>query len=85
MTGMLSLPLDFELIDAVAENLNDTRWPVRLMAVFLLSKAQNENFRKVLDWAAKYDPNNSVRYMAVALGGSAPQQQEQPQPAPPTP
>jgi hypothetical protein len=83
MAGMVSLPLDYELISVVAENLNDTHWPVRLMAVFLLAKSQDSNFRKVLDSTAKYDPNEYVRQMAIALGGTESQQQEQPEPTTP--
>ena len=77
MADMTSLPLDYELIDALAENLNDTHWPVRLMAIYLLTKNQNGNFAKVLDWAAKYDSSKPVRDMAIALGGAVP-----PPPAP---
>jgi hypothetical protein len=83
MAGMVSLLLDYELISAVAENLSDTRWPVRLMTVFLLAKSQGDNFRKVLDSTAKYDSNERVRQMAVALGGAKPQQQPQPDSAMP--
>ena len=85
MAGMLSLPLDYELISAVAENLDDTHWPVRLMTVFLLAKSQGSNFRKVLDSAAKYDSNELVRRMAIALGGAKAQQQEKTQPEPTIP
>jgi len=74
MAGMLSLPLDYELISAVAENLYDTHWPVRLTAVYLLAKSQDSGFRKVLDSTAKYDSNKYVRQMATALGGARPQQ-----------
>lgn len=81
MAGMVSLPLDYELMSALAENLNDTHWPARLMAVFLLAKSQGNNFRKVLDSTAKYDSNEYVRRMAIALGGTAPQQQQKTQPA----
>ncbi len=85
MAGAASLELDYELISAVAENLNDTHWPVRLMAVFLLGKSQDVGFRKVLDWTAKHDSNEYVRRMTVALGGAKPQKQEHKQPAPATP
>ncbi len=74
MAGMLSLPLDYELISAVAENLYDTHWPVRLTAVYLLANSQDNGFRKVLDSTAKYDSNKYVRQMAMALGGARPQQ-----------
>jgi len=83
MAGLLSLPLDYELISAAAENLYDTHWPCRLMAVFLLAKSQDSGFRKVLDSTAKYDSNELVREMAIALGGRV--AQEQTRPAPPTP
>ncbi|MHC4194078.1 MAG: hypothetical protein ACYSP9_07895, partial [Planctomycetota bacterium] len=80
MAGMVSLSLDHKLISAVAENLYDTHWPVRLMAVFLLARSQGGDFREVLDWTAKSDSNAYVRQMAVALGGAKPQEQKQPQP-----
>ena len=76
MAGMLALPLDYELTNALAENLNDTRWPTRLMAVYLLAKNQDNNFAKVLDWTAEYDSHRLVRDMAIALGGAAPQPQK---------
>ncbi len=73
MAAMLSLPLDYELIDAVSSSLDDNNWPVRMMAVFLLAKNQGDNFQKVLDYTAKYDSNELVRDMAIALGGIDPQ------------
>ena len=74
MAGMLSLPMDYELINAAAENLNDTHWPVRMMAIYLLTTKQQDNFARVLDWTAKYDSNDLVRRMAIALGAAEPQQ-----------
>jgi tetratricopeptide (TPR) repeat protein len=74
MADMLSLPMDYELTAAVAENLNDTAyWPVRMMAIALLAKSQDRNFAKVLDWMAEYDPSTLIRDMAVALGAAKPQ------------
>ena len=74
MAGMLSLPMDYELINGVAENLNDTaHWPARLMAVYLLAGSRDSNFDRVLDWTAKYDSSKLVRDMAIALGAAAPQ------------
>ncbi len=72
MADMTSLPLDYELINAISENLNDTHWPTRLMVIYLLAKNQNNNFTKVLDWTAKYDSSKLVRDMAIALGGTVP-------------
>ncbi|MHC4193266.1 MAG: tetratricopeptide repeat protein [Planctomycetota bacterium] len=80
MAGMVSLSLDYKLVNAVAENLYDTHWPVRLMAVSLLARSQGDSFREVLDWTAKSDSNAYVRQMAVALGGTKPRPQEQIQP-----
>jgi len=76
MAAMLSVPLDYEMINAVAQNLNDTHWPVRLMAIYLLDKNQQSNFGKVLDWSAKYDTSRLVRDMAIALGAAKPQEQK---------
>ncbi|MHC4213666.1 MAG: tetratricopeptide repeat protein, partial [Planctomycetota bacterium] len=68
MAEMLSIQLDYELTSAVSENLTHRQWPVRLMALYLLSKKQNEGFNKVLDWTARVDNNEQVRNMAIALG-----------------
>ena len=68
MAGMLSLPMDHELISAVAENMNSTKWPVRLMAVYLLSTIPDSQFERVLDWTTKNDPSKTVRDMAIVLG-----------------
>jgi len=74
---------DYDLTDATATALNDEQWPVRLMAIYLLADDERSNFDKVLDWTARYDTNELVRYMAVALGGEAPEKveaEEQPEP-----
>ncbi|GAF85246.1 unnamed protein product, partial [marine sediment metagenome] len=65
--------LDFELISAVAQNLNDDHWPARLIALYLLAKNQDRNFDKVLNWTAERDSSGLVRNMAIALG-AVPQQ-----------
>jgi len=78
MAEMLSLPLDRELISAVAENLNNPNWPVRMMAVYLLAKSSDSKFDEVLEWVAKYDSSRIVRSMAIALGTSVPEQYGQP-------
>ena len=77
MADLLSLPLDHELISAAAENLNNPKWPVRMMAVYLLAKSPDSRFSKVLDWTAKNDPSKPVREMAIVLGRSVSAQQEQ--------
>jgi len=68
MAEMLFLPLDYELVSAVADNLEDSNWPVRMIAMYLLAKTQVGKFDKVLESAATYDPDVRVRQMAVALG-----------------
>ncbi len=78
---MLSLPLDYELISSVSVNLNETRWPARMMAVYLLAESQGGAFSKVLDWTANYDSNKLVRDIATALGAAEPKSKE---PATPT-
>ena len=77
MANITSLPMDYEIINTVAENLSDTHWPARLMAVYLLASSQNSGFKKVLDWTAKYDPNVEGRNMAIALGAVDPALQMQ--------
>jgi tetratricopeptide (TPR) repeat protein len=67
MAEMLSLPLDTELMNAVAKNLNHPKWPVRMMAVYLLAKSSENTFDKVLSWVAENDSSQIVRDMAVAL------------------
>ena len=79
MAEMISLPLDHELTTAVARNLNNADWPVRMMAVYLLSRCPDGQFGKVLDWAAEYDSSKLVRDMAAALRAAA---SEPPQPEP---
>jgi len=77
--------MDYELTKAVSDNLNDENWPVRMMALYLLSKSQGQGFGQVLDWTAKYDSNYFVSSFAVSLGGQAPPQQpQQPQQLPQT-
>jgi hypothetical protein len=70
MANMLSLPLDQELASAVADNLNNPKWPVRMMALYLLAKTPGNKFKRVLDWTAKHDSNQFVRDMALALGAA---------------
>lgn len=70
MAEMLSLPLNPELMNAVAKNLNHPKWPVRLMAVYLLAKTADGEFSKVLDWISKHDSSKFVRDMAITLGAA---------------
>lgn len=70
----LSIQLEEGLLLAVSKNLNHDTWPVRLMAMFLLAKAQPQSsFQKVLDWMAQQDSNELNRRMAVAFGAKIPE------------
>jgi len=84
MADMLSMPMDQELANAVAKNLNQTQWPARLMAVYLLAKSGESDFGSVLDWAAQNDADELVRSMAVSLrpGSNAATTQRSPAPKP---
>lgn len=63
------LPMDQALLTSISENLAHDRWPVRLMALYILRSTESKNFDKVLDWHARYDPSPLNRQMAVSLGG----------------
>ncbi|MHC4906120.1 MAG: hypothetical protein ACYTEN_09895 [Planctomycetota bacterium] len=72
----LSMPLDGEMIGGVSDNLNHDKWPVRMMAMYLLAKTQPEPFQKVLDWTSEHDGHHLNRRMALALGGKEPVSKE---------
>jgi len=76
MAHMQSFALDQEMTRAVAENLNHTRWPVRMMALYLLAQNADGQFGKVLDWTAANDSNKLVRDMAAAIIAGRPQSPE---------
>jgi len=63
-------PFDFDIINGVSGNLNSPHWPVRLLAIYFLDRAQGENFKSVLDWTGKNETNEIVRQMVTALGGT---------------
>jgi len=68
MANMLSLSMDEELATAVAGNLRHPKWPVRLMAVYLLATTTSgSNFSDVLKWVAQRDSSDLVRSMATTL------------------
>jgi tetratricopeptide (TPR) repeat protein len=67
MVDMLGLPIDQELATAVAKNLNHPKWPVRLMAVYLLATSAGTDFGPVLDWVVQNDANEMVRGLALSF------------------
>jgi hypothetical protein len=77
MAAMLPLKLDYDLVEAVAERLSDEKWPVRMMAIFMLAKSQQQQFQGVINWTAEHDENQLVRDMALALGAASPDKSDQ--------
>ncbi|MGA2093635.1 MAG: HEAT repeat domain-containing protein, partial [Sedimentisphaerales bacterium] len=73
MAAIEPLNLDYDLINACSQGLNDKSWPARMMAVKLLAEKQQGGFAKVLDHTAQYDDNAFVRDMAVAFGAKVPE------------
>ncbi len=67
MADLLSMPLDQELVAAAGRNLSSPYWPVRLIALYLLSGTQGGDFDRVLDWTVGSDSGDLVRAMAIAL------------------
>jgi len=72
MADLLAVPLDSDLIGAVAKGLTHDQWPVRLMAVYLLADNHGQNFRPVLEWVAKQDASDLVRSLAASLLSAPP-------------
>ena len=72
MYNLLDLrpPLDDEITLAVSENVNDKNWPVRMVALYMLSRTQSNSFRPVLEWKANNDPHMNVRRLAEVLSRS---------------
>lgn len=66
MADLMALQLDYELVQAVSENLYNSDWPVRMMAVYLLAESQKEKFTKVLESISKNDRNQLVKDIAAA-------------------
>ncbi len=67
MADLLGLKLDQQLATVAARNLNDPKWPVRLMTLYLLSANGGAGFDKMLDWIAQSETDPLVRGMGAAL------------------
>ena len=66
-----NLSLDYNMMGAAADNLEIKQpWPVRMTALWLLGKGNDQSFRKVCDWTAKNDDDKMVLEMAAALGAT---------------
>jgi thioredoxin-like negative regulator of GroEL len=79
MAAIEPLNLDYDLINACSQGLNEKNWPARMMAVKLLAEKQPDAFTKVLDHTAQYDDNTFVRDMAVAFGAKVSEPNQTPQ------
>jgi len=84
MAEMLYLPLDHELVSAVSERLTSDKWPVRMMALYLLAQSQRDGFTKVLEWAVGHDQDRLVREMALAISGAERPRAATAEPSPPS-
>jgi len=65
----VSLPIDYSLVSSVSENLSHEKWPVRMLALTILSAQESKNFQSVLEWTARNDTHPLNRQMGAALGG----------------
>jgi hypothetical protein len=70
MAATQRMKLDYRITEAISEDLQNPHWPVRLMAVFILAKNQ-QNFMPVLAWTQQNDPHPLVRQMASILAGGS--------------
>jgi len=72
MADMLSMPMDDDLAGAVAKDLHHSKWPVRMMALYLLASRTDGGFEKVLSWFSENDTSDLVRGMAATLRSAGP-------------
>jgi tetratricopeptide (TPR) repeat protein len=62
-------PIPYEMVQAISPLLQNPNWPVRMMAMDLLSRSGPGQFQKVLDWAAASDPYPLVKELALSFRG----------------
>jgi hypothetical protein len=72
MADMIGMPLDAEMTAALAKNMNHPKWPVRMMAIYVLGNSGGGDFQRVSDWFAQNDPSEYVRSIAAALRSGPP-------------
>lgn len=63
-------PMDFQITQEVSQGLNAPQWPVRMAALYMLYKTQDDTFMRVVDWKTKSDENMNVRRLGEVLVGS---------------
>ena len=59
--------MEFSFVRQISEGLYDDQWPVRMIALYLLSRTQGEGFRPVLEGKSEDDPEAIVRQFAEGL------------------
>ena len=61
---LVGLPLSYDTVNALSQNLYDKNWTVRLIIVDVLASSQTQGFDQVLEWIEKSDSEPLVREMA---------------------
>jgi len=70
MSALYNVTPDYRLVNAISEQLDYSEWPVRLMALCIISDKQGgDNFASVLKWASTNDTDPLVKSMAAVLSG----------------
>ncbi|NLH15221.1 MAG: hypothetical protein GX455_01450 [Phycisphaerae bacterium] len=64
----MSDPVPYEMVQIVSPLLHNPNWPVRMMAMNLLSRSGPGQFQKVLDWIAASDTHPLVKDLAKTMG-----------------
>jgi hypothetical protein len=64
LTSMRDMTLGPELSRVIAKHLHHEQWPLRLLAIYLLSGQPGDRFREVLTWMDRNDSHVLVKDMA---------------------
>jgi tetratricopeptide (TPR) repeat protein len=64
---LTGLKMNYEITRVLSSNLNDENWPLRLITLYVLTKADTDDFSKVLDYYARNDANWLVKELAGSL------------------
>jgi len=72
MADILGMPLDGEMTATLAKDMSHPKWPVRMMALYVLGNSTDGGFERVTDWFALNDHSEYVRGMAAALRSGRP-------------
>ena len=67
ISAVRMVDLDYNLAKTISWELYNDYWPVRLIAVFVLSQKGSGNIAEVLEYTTKHDENQMVKNMATLL------------------